>query len=171
MSQRHSHAAEGAPEQPPKAKEQPARRLRVLWGRWVALAFAIAMSFLAGWWAAPVTVDAGRVRALEADLAKASARIENLESAGGQASEPALPPNPQEAPGASDSREPSRAEAPSGRKEETYVVRRGDTLQAIADRFYEDPRFDDVIARANGLQDPALIHAGLELEIPERPQL
>jgi nucleoid-associated protein YgaU len=174
MSQRHSHAAEGAPEQPPKAMEQPARRLRVLWGRWVALAFMIAMSFFAGWFAAPANVDAARLHALEADLAEASARIEDLESAGLPAPKPTPSPSREDDPRGGDFGDQPGAEKATGEQEapfETYVVRRGDTLQGIADRFYEDPALDDVIAKANSLEDPALIHAGLKLEIPERPEL
>ena len=66
---------------------------------------------------------------------------------------------------------PGGAESPSDQAGEIYVVRPGDTLQGIAAKFYEDPTLDDVIARANGIDDPTLIHAGLELRIPPRPDL
>jgi nucleoid-associated protein YgaU len=174
MSQGRSHAVEGAPEQPPETSEEPAPRLRVLWGRFVALAFVIAMSFFAGWLVRLPTVDAARLRALEADLAEANARIEDLESAGRLASEPT--PAPEEALRGEDNVDEQPEKETVGDKQvdpssETYVVRAGDTLQGIADRFYEEPALADVIAEANGIEDPALIHAGLELEIPERPEL
>jgi nucleoid-associated protein YgaU len=176
MSQRHSHAVEGVPEQPPEAMEEPGPRLRVFWGRIAALAFAIVLSFFAGWFAAPRDVDAARVRALEADLVDARDRIDDLESTA--AAETDAVPAPDEggveqetpSPQAEDD-EPVAEEPAEQGSIETYVVQPGDTLQGIADQFYADPTLDNLIAEANGIDDPALIHSGLELEIPERPDL
>lgn len=47
--------------------------------------------------------------------------------------------------------------------EQTYVVRPGDSLSAIANRFGVT---EDAIQRANNLTDPNAIYAGQELTIP-----
>jgi nucleoid-associated protein YgaU len=47
-----------------------------------------------------------------------------------------------------------------------YSVEPGDTLWAIAERFYGDGRRHRVIAVANGLADPDHIVVGQELEVP-----
>lgn len=174
MSQRHSHAVEGEPEQPPEAIKESGPGLRVFWGRLVALAFAIGLSFVAGWLVAPRNVDTARLRGLEAEVADARARIGDLESA---AAETDAPPGTgfgteaRETPGPqAEDDGPVEDETSEEVPVETYVVKPGDTLQGIAQQFYEDPGLDDVIAEANGLENPALIHSGLELRIPERPE-
>lgn len=48
----------------------------------------------------------------------------------------------------------------------TYVVRRGDTLSAIAGRLYDNPADWRFIADANGLQNPRRLVPGTVLDIP-----
>ena len=48
----------------------------------------------------------------------------------------------------------------------TYTVVSGDTLWAIAERFYGDGSKYQVIADASGISNPDLIHPGQELTIP-----
>ena len=48
----------------------------------------------------------------------------------------------------------------------TYTVVSGDTLWAIAERFYGDGSKYQVIADASGISNPDLIHPGDELTIP-----
>jgi nucleoid-associated protein YgaU len=48
----------------------------------------------------------------------------------------------------------------------TYVVRRGDTLSAIAARLYRNPALWRVIADANGIDDPKHLTIGARLAIP-----
>jgi nucleoid-associated protein YgaU len=48
----------------------------------------------------------------------------------------------------------------------TYDVVSGDTLWAIAERFYGDGSKYQVIANANGISNPDLIHPGQVLTIP-----
>ncbi|MET0901515.1 MAG: LysM peptidoglycan-binding domain-containing protein [Mycobacterium sp.] len=50
-----------------------------------------------------------------------------------------------------------------------HTVVRGDTLWDLAERFYGDPRLYPIIAAANGLSDPDVIHPGQVLVIPARP--
>jgi nucleoid-associated protein YgaU len=53
--------------------------------------------------------------------------------------------------------------APAGR---SYTVEAGDTLWAIAERFYGDGSKYQVIADASGIANPDLIHPGEVLTIP-----
>jgi Contractile injection system tube protein/LysM domain len=48
----------------------------------------------------------------------------------------------------------------------TYVVKRGDTLSAIASALYRDPTLWRVIATANGIDDPLHLRIGARLAIP-----
>ena len=70
--------------------------------------------------------------------------------------EPAPTPEPESAP-------PPPAPEPST---QTYTVVSGDTLWAIAERFYGDGNKYQQIADASGVSDPDLIHPGQVLTIP-----
>ena len=69
---------------------------------------------------------------------------------------PAAEPEPAPAP-------PPPPPPPAAR---TYTVVSGDTLWAIAERFYGDGSKYQVIADASGISNPDLIHPGDELTIP-----
>jgi nucleoid-associated protein YgaU len=58
---------------------------------------------------------------------------------------------------------PEPAPEPAAR---TYTVVSGDTLWAIAERFYRDGSKYQMIADASGISDPDLIHPGQVLTIP-----
>ena len=78
------------------------------------------------------------------------------------------PPAPEAAPAAE---EPVPAPEPSGEPApepttRTYTVESGDTLWAIAERFYGDGNKYQVIAEASGISNPDLIHPGEVLTIP-----
>jgi len=49
---------------------------------------------------------------------------------------------------------------------QTYTVQRGDTLSAIAKRFYSHADEYRRIAAANNIANPDLIHPGQQLVIP-----
>jgi LysM repeat protein len=49
----------------------------------------------------------------------------------------------------------------------TYVIKRGDTLSAIAADLYRDPTLWRPIAQANGIDDPRHLHIGVRLAIPK----
>lgn len=57
-------------------------------------------------------------------------------------------------------------EEPAAPEAQTYVVAGGDTLSAIAQKFYGDPNLYTKIAEANGIENPDLINVGQELRIP-----
>jgi len=50
--------------------------------------------------------------------------------------------------------------------EKTYTVQAGDNLSKISKHFYGDANKYTMIAKANGLDDPDKIRAGMELKIP-----
>jgi hypothetical protein len=54
---------------------------------------------------------------------------------------------------------------------ERYVIKRNDTLAAIARRRYEDAALYTKLALYNGIQDPNLITVGQVIEIPSRREL
>jgi nucleoid-associated protein YgaU len=62
--------------------------------------------------------------------------------------------------------EPAPAPPPPPPAARTYTVVSGDTLWAIAERFYGDGSKYQVIADASGISNPDLIHPGDELTIP-----
>lgn len=53
----------------------------------------------------------------------------------------------------------------------TYVVKKGDTLSAIAQRFYGDASRWRLIAKANDLSDPNTVRVGMELIIPQQQKV
>lgn len=75
------------------------------------------------------------------------------------AAPPQAPAAPPQAPAA-----PPQAPAPAKR---IYTVVSGDTLWAIAERFYGDGSQYPKIASANGIANPDLIMVGQQLTIPE----
>jgi nucleoid-associated protein YgaU len=76
----------------------------------------------------------------------------------------AAPPAPTAAPAAPPAAPAAPTEAPAKR---IYTVVSGDTLWAIAARFYGDGSQYPKIASANGIANPDLIMVGQQLTIPE----
>ena len=63
---------------------------------------------------------------------------------------------------------PAPKAAPAPVAGEKYVVKYGDTLEAISRKYYGDPRNSDVIMRANPqLTDPNRLRVGMTLVIPK----
>ena len=62
---------------------------------------------------------------------------------------------------------PAPAPAPAAPAPRTYTVVSGDTLWAIAERFYGDGNQYPKIASASGVANPDLIHPGQVLTIPD----
>jgi nucleoid-associated protein YgaU len=134
-------------------------RGRILWGRIVALAVALLVAFLVGRITAGDTgVSAARYAKVQRDLADARAQI------AGQKASPAVTETP-----ATSSPSPSLTTTPGGATGRTYVVKSGDTLRGIALKFYGDASLADLIAQANHITDPTLVHQGIKLTIPPKP--
>jgi nucleoid-associated protein YgaU len=93
----------------------------------------------------------------------------------GTAEAPAAPTQapaaPTQAPAAPTQAPPAPTQAPAAPTEaparRIYTVVSGDTLWAIAERFYGDGSQYPKIASANGIANPDLIMVGQELTIPE----
>lgn len=58
--------------------------------------------------------------------------------------------------------------APQMAKGEEHVVKRGDTLTEISQRYYGTITLYDELARYNGIENPHLIRTGQVIEIPDR---
>jgi len=64
---------------------------------------------------------------------------------------------------------PAPATVPAG-EGTRYVVQKGDTFANISIRFYGTSRYDAVIMKTNGIDDPWLIRVGQTLLIPKDPK-
>ncbi|HZS21899.1 MAG TPA: LysM peptidoglycan-binding domain-containing protein, partial [Pseudonocardiaceae bacterium] len=80
------------------------------------------------------------------------------------AAPPQAPAAPPQAPAAPPQAPAAPPQAPAKR---IYTVVSGDTLWAIAERFYGDGSQYPKIASANGIANPDLIMVGQQLTIPE----
>ena len=178
MSQRFTvEAAEGADvEAPPDWDDPEEAPLHVLWGRVTALLVGLLLAFGLGRATAPERIERSTLEELRAEvtgLRDDNQRLEQelvvAEQEAEEAAEEAAAAA-QEAP-AEPGEDTTEEETADPGEEQTYVVKSGDTLGSIAQRFYEDAAFADVIAEANGLTDPSLLRTGMELVIPERPEL
>lgn len=135
---------------------------RVLWGRVVALGLFLIFAFLFGRWTAPATPLTTELKEARAELEAADREIESLENqlAAQTAPEEETQPTPT----------PAQEQTPAASGEEkTYIVKSGDTLAAIAIKFYGDSTLDDLIAEANDITDPTSIKPGQKLIIPPKP--
>lgn len=53
------------------------------------------------------------------------------------------------------------------KRPKTYVIRKGDTLRSIANRFYGDPSVWPQIAKANGIKAPNNLKPGRKIKLPK----
>lgn len=75
-------------------------------------------------------------------------------------------PRPEPAPAAAAAPAPAPVEEAPAPAAQQYTVEGGDSLWAIAERFYGDGNQYPRIAEANGIDNPDLIHPGQQLTIP-----
>lgn len=132
---------------------------RVLWGRLIALIVLLFLAFWLGRTSAPeVDISTGLTDANK-QLDQAQSEIRDLEAQLAErpaAEEPTPEPTAESTPVASG-------------EEQIYVVKSGDSLAAIALKFYGDSSLTDVIADANNIDDAKSIRPGDELIIPPEP--
>jgi nucleoid-associated protein YgaU len=149
--------AQPGPEDEWEYETQP--RGRILWGRIIALVVALLVAFLVGRATAGGGggVSAAAYAKVKRDLSAARAQIANRNQ---------VPPV-SGSPGASPS--PSLTATQGGAAGTTYIVKSGDTLRALAVRFYGDAALVTLIAHANHITDPTLVHQGTTLIIPPKP--
>lgn len=143
-------------------EEVPPRGPKVLWGRVLVLLGLMALAFWFGRTTAPKDDLGAELAEARQKLELAQDEIADLESqiAARPLEEEATDPTP----------EPTAEETPDATTEQrTYVVKPGDTLLAIAEKFYGDSSLDDLIAEANGIEDPTELRPGDTLTIPPAP--
>lgn len=143
-------------------EEAADRPPRVLWGRIIMLGVLMLLAFIVGRWSVPegastVELQAAndRIEDLETDVATLEQQLA-AETRAETQTEPTPTPESETTPAAAG-------------EERIYVVRSGDTLAGIALRFYGDASLDDLIAEANGIDDPRDLRPGDELIIPPAP--
>jgi nucleoid-associated protein YgaU len=131
---------------------------KILWGRVVAILVVLLAAFFIGRaTAGPDGVPEERLDELRA----ANERLEEqLQAALAQQEEQDESPPPDDA---------TESPPPDPSESEIYVVKDGDTLRGIAQEKYGDASLDDIIAEANGIDDPRQISVGQELIIPPKP--
>ena len=138
-------------------EEASDRPPRVLWGRVVALVVFLALAFWLGRSTAPESPGAELAR-VEDQLEDARVEIDDLQE---QLSAAAENPTP----------EPTAESTPLATGEEqTYVVKSGDTLRGIAEKFYGDAALASLIMEANDITDAQQLSIGQELIIPAEPE-
>ncbi|HUV38132.1 MAG TPA: LysM domain-containing protein, partial [Planctomycetota bacterium] len=64
---------------------------------------------------------------------------------------------------------PAPTPVPVGIGEQAYVVQKGDTLQAISEKFYGTVRYHRLIQDANNIPEPTMLREGQQLLIPAKP--
>jgi nucleoid-associated protein YgaU len=130
---------------------------RILWGRIIALVVALLVAFLVGRATAGGGVSQAAYAKVQRDLAAARAQIAD------QSTAPAVTGTPVASP------TPTVTTSHTGTAGTTYVVKSGDTLRGLAIKFYGDASLVDLIAQANHITDPTLVHQGTKLIIPPKP--
>lgn len=131
---------------------------RVLWGRVIALVVFLGLAFWLGRSTAGSQESSEELQAALQRAEQAESEIDDLQAqiAAQAETEPTPEATAESTPGATG-------------EEQTYVVRSGDTLRGIAQKFYGDSSLEDIIAEANGIDDPTELRVGAELIIPPQP--
>lgn len=161
------------------------RRTNVLWGRIVALIVVLILVFTLG--RATAGDDSSKeVQDLQARLASAQAEIEQLDrqvraqaaattvpATGGDGTTGTTAPGTGASPGAGGAVTTTAPAAgatttTTATEDETYVVRSGDSLRGIANRFYGNAALESCIAQAQNppITDPTRLLPNQRLTIP-----
>lgn len=152
--------------------EDEPRGERVLWGRIALLAGVLLLAFLIGRMSAPDGISEARFERVSDELDAANAEIGNLRGQVETLQQEAAAAPEEEGEEATEAPAEPEAEEEQDPAQEarSYVVKSGDTLSTIAERFYGDTGYASLIAEANGITDPAALHVGTELTIPPEPE-
>lgn len=140
-----------------EARDRPPR---VLWGRIIALIVLLLVAFWLGRSSAPKADISTELADANKQLDQAQSEIRDLESQLAERPAAAAEPTPQPT---------SESTSAVSGEEQTYIVKSGDSLAAIALKFYGDSSLADVIADANNITDASSIRPGDELTIPPKP--
>lgn len=148
----------------PEGSPGDQREGRVLWGRVGILGGALLLAFLIGRASAPGGVPAEELQAARADAREARQEAEDLRA------EIAVLQTETQGLDEEKTDEPAEAAEEPAVENQTYVVKPGDTLSTIAERFYGNAALDDFLAEANPGIDPYALKVGQELVIPPNPE-
>jgi LysM repeat protein len=152
------------PDQPSFGEE---RATNVLWGRVVTLGVVLLLVFFLGRASGGGSSD--EVDTLRDQLAAARAEIDQLESESRAPVQPSPTPSPITSPGTGAGTTPTPSPtSTAATTEQSYVVKSGDTLSRIANRFYGNAQLDNCIATANGITNASALTVGKTLKIPPR---
>ena len=135
---------------------------KILWGRIIAVAVVFLVGLLLG-----RALGGGNEGVPQATYQKVKEQVSTLQqqlAAARAAAE--KPPDDNASPPAD---EASASPSPAQPEGKTYIVKPGDTLRGIAQKFYGDASLDDFIAEANGITDATQLSVGTELTIPPKP--
>jgi type II secretory pathway pseudopilin PulG len=136
---------------------------KILWGRVVAIVVVLLLAFLLGRATAGSDgVSQDRFDALQDQNAQLEQQLETALNQQDQQDQQTESPAPDE--------ETDESPPPNEGDSVVYTVKPGDTLRGIAEKYYDDASLDDVIADANGIEDPTQISVGQDLIIPPKPE-
>jgi nucleoid-associated protein YgaU len=148
----------------------------ILWGRVAVLGAVLLLAFLFGRMTAGGDgVPQERLTAAQGDLREAQATITTLEGDVQDLEKQLAAAQNNTDPGA-DTESDDDGEGGGEETEdplaggEKYIVKSGDTLNQIAEKFYGDASKADFIQTANGIVDPTAISPGDEIVIPVEPE-
>ena len=145
-------------------EEEPPKRgaPKILWGRVIAVFVVLLLAFFLGRaTAGSGGVSQDRFDALQDENRQLELALNEAQADNNQPDGQTQSPPPDDA---------TESPPPDNSDSEIYVVKTGDTLRGIAEKFYDDASLDDVIADANGIDDPTQISVGQELIIPPKPE-
>jgi LysM repeat protein len=145
-------------------REHYAGPTNVLWGRVLALGFALLFVFLIGRISAPGGVAQSEVTALRSRLTTSQQQVSSLKGQVTAAQAEAAKAQASPAPSASTS--PATTVTGQGT---SYTVQSGDTLHSIAAKFYGDSSLAAFIAESNNLPQSSHLQVDQKLTIPPKP--
>ena len=165
--------------------------MNVLWGRVVVLGVVLLLVFLLGRATGGNTAELealqDRVEAQNAEIDQLTAENRELANAaaspppptGGEGTGDGTGASPTASPTATGTASPSRTVSPSpggtatpttgATGTQNYTIRPGDSLRAIANRFYGNATYAKCIQTANNIADPSKLQSGKSLIIPPKP--
>lgn len=148
------------------------RPMKILWGRVAILGAALVVMFLLG----RMTSGGTDTKALKDARAQAATLQEENDSLRSdlQTTQTELNQAQSELAAASTVETDTTTETTAAEGEgeftgQTYIVKSGDTLTTIAEKFYNDASLDDYLAEVNNITDPTALSVGQELIIPDDP--
>ncbi len=151
--------------------------VNILWGRVAALGGALLLAFLFGTWVSDGSPTEDEIQASETyqelleernQLADDNSELEDQLDQLSRGEPPENPPTADNDSDDGDGDGDSDSDDGSDEQSQVYVVRQGDTLSGVAQRFYGSSGREarERIAEANDIEPDATLTVGQELTIP-----